>query len=151
MGIVGSSAATINKCQAVASGKAPSIMKNKRFKAEGLIPRGPVQSASFKDTSNMGNEMAQIFTMVGGMGQLFVANLPDSPDDPAGHKKTLIKTILSTMMKLGPIMQKIDFYSSDASVTTVHGTLIRAERVVTYKGPEPDTTPKTAAAPPPLK
>ena len=40
------------------------------------------------------------------------------------------------LMKLGPVLQKLDFFSSEASVTVRDGPLaVRTKRVTTYKSP----------------
>jgi len=145
---VGSSAAAVNKCLAVASGAAPSIRENKRFMAEGLVPTGPVAGASFKDTSNFGQELAGVAGMIGLVGGMAAATIPDEPDT---HKvKQIIQSALSIIMKLGPILQKIDFFSSESSMTTYDGSLtVRTESVVTYKDRSTNDLPATAKAPAP--
>jgi len=146
---VGSSAAAVNKCLDVASGKAPSIRENKRFREEGLIPTGPVAGASFQDTSNFGQELAAAIGMVGMVGGMASATIPESPE--TRRLKQTIQAALGTVMKLGPILQKIDFYSSESSLTTYDGPLtVRTESVVTFKEHSADE-PQTAKAPaPPL-
>jgi len=50
-------------------------------------------------------------------------------------------------MKLGPVLQKIDFYSSESSMGTYDGPLtMRSESVVTYK-PSKNDGATTAEAP----
>ncbi len=142
--MIGSSADPINKCLAVAQGKAPSILSSKRFQREGLAPKGPVLSCSFKDTSNMGQELGTLAGMVGVFGGMATTPIPD--DKPEGRRlKQLIQKLMGVATKLGPILQKIDFYSSEASTCTYDGELtIRTEKVVTYKAPDA-TEPNTAA------
>ncbi len=145
---IGTSAAAVNKCLAVASGKAPSIRENKRFKEEGLIPTGPVASFSFKDTSNFGQELAGVAGMIGMFGGMVTASIPDEPDTQ--QVKKIVQSALAIVLKLGPILQKIDFYSSESSMTTYDGSLTtRTESVVTYKDPSSDKAPATAKAPTP--
>ena len=143
--IVGTSAEAINKCLAVAGGDAPSIMENKRFREDGLIPKGPVRSASFTDTTNFGQELGAALGVIGMVGGMATASMPDQPED-ARQAKRIAQTMLSTMMKLSPVLQKLDFYSSESAVTTVDGLVMRQERVVTYKGPPSPGTPHTADA-----
>jgi len=145
--IVGKSASAVNKCLDVASGKAPSIRENKRFIAEGLVPTGPVAGASFKDTSKFGQELAAGIGMIGMFGGIATAAIPDEPET---HKvKQIIQSALTIVLKLGPILQKIDFYSSESSMTTYDGPLtVRQESVVTYKERSTDE-PGTAKAPTP--
>jgi hypothetical protein len=148
---IGSSAAAVNKCLAVASGKAPSIRENKRFSAEGLVPTGPVVGASFKDTSNFGQELAGAAGMIGLVGGMATAMIPDEPQ--TRQVKQMVQSALGIVMKLGPILQKIDFYSSESSMTTYDpsapGLTVRTEKVVTYKDRSANDAPATATAPTP--
>ncbi|MFH1108634.1 MAG: hypothetical protein V1790_05485 [Planctomycetota bacterium] len=145
--IVGKSASAVNKCLDVASGKAPSIRENKRFREEGLVPTGAVAGASFKDTSKFGQELAAGIGMIGMFGGMATAMIPDEPET---HKvKQIVQSALTIVLKLGPILQKIDFYSSESSMTTYDGPLtVRQESVVTYKEHSTDE-PGTAKAPTP--
>lgn len=135
--MIGSSAATIKKCLDVAAGEIPSITANKRFKKEGLIPKGPVMSCSFKDTSKFGQEMAGAVSMMGMVGGIVTAQIPD---EPGGFQaKQMVQKLMTMVMKLGPVLQKIDFYSSESSMCTYDGALtVRSEKVVTYKSPASD-------------
>ncbi len=142
--MIGSSSATVSKCLGVAAGKSPSITANKRFKKEGLIPKGPVLSCSFKDTSKFGQEMAGAASMMGMVGGIITAQLPDEPD--GSNKKQMVQKLMTMVMKLGPVLQKIDFYSSESSMCTYDGALtVRSEKVVTYKSRASDEA-KTANA-----
>lgn len=145
---IGSSAAAVNKCLAVASDKAPSIRENKRFSAEGLVPTGPVAGASFRDTSNFGQELASAIGMIGMAGGMATAMIPEEPE--TRQVKQMIQSALGIVMKLGPILQKIDFYSSESSMSTYDGSLtVRTESVVTYKDRSANDVPATAKAPTP--
>lgn len=143
--MVGSSGASLQKCLNVSAGKAPSIMKNQRFAEEGLIPKGAVRSASFQDTSKTGQELAAAIGMVGMFGGMAVAGMPEtSPDEKQG--KQILQSGLSILMKLPPVLQKIDFYSSASSMGTYDGKLtLRTDSVTTYK--KNKEGPATAAAP----
>ena len=150
---LGTSVAAINKCLDVAAGKAPSIVQNKRFQEEGLPAKGPVLSVSFKDLTNIGQEMAGVVGIIGMMGGLMTAQIPDVPDDqPGAHEtkrvKRVVQKIMGIIMKLGPVLQKIDFFSSSASVCTVDGNIIRTEYVTTYKPPPPKEEKAVPAAVP---
>jgi hypothetical protein len=148
---IGSSAVAVNKCLAVASGTAPSIRENKRFSAEGLVPTGPVAGASFKDTSNFGQELAGAVGMAGLVGGMAAAMIPDEPD--THQVKQMVQSALGIVLKLGPILQKIDFYSSESSMTThdpgATGLTVRTESVVTYKDRSANDAPATVKAPTP--
>jgi hypothetical protein len=143
--MIGSSAGAVNKCLDVAAGKAPSIKENKRFQAEGLVPKGPVQAASFKDTTNFGQEMAAAVAMAGFVGNMVVAGMPETnPDEKKGKK--IVQQAMTIVAKLGPVLQKIDFYSSESSITTYDGKqTLMTESVVTYKDP---AAPASTAAKP---
>ena len=52
-----------------------------------------------------------------------------------------------TMMKLGPALGKIDFYSSSSSVATRDGAVVRTEKVTTYKPPKPKPAKTAEPAP----
>ncbi len=131
--MLGSSSAAINKCLDVASGKAASIATNERFKREGLLPKGAVLAASFKDTSKFGQKWGKAVGMVGMMSGMATGMIPGEPGADNKIKK-LVQKASAMIMKLGPVLQKIDFFSSESSVTTYDGEVtVRVEKVVMYK------------------
>ncbi len=143
--MIGTSASAINKCLDVAAGEAPSIRTNARFKEEGIIPDGAVQGASFSDTSKLGQELGQAVGMIGMVGGMMSAGING---EGAAEKKQMLQKLMSIVMKLGPVLQKLDFYSSSSSVCTYDGkSSVLTEAVVTYKEPSP-SAPKTAKAAP---
>ncbi len=143
--VLGTSSGAVSKCMDVAAGKTPSIVKNARFAEEGLIPKGPVQGASFTDTSKFGQELGAAAGMVGMFGGMAVAGMPETNDDERTGKR-IVQSLLGTLMKLGPVLQKIDFYSSESSISTFDGKLtLRKDSVVTYKKPK-ETDAKSAEA-----
>ena len=75
--------------------------------------------------------------MAGMIGNMVIAGIPE--DKPEAAKvKTIFRSVLGILMKLGPVLQKIDFYSSESSMKTYDGeSLMRKESVVTYKPPRP--------------
>jgi len=140
--MLSSSAAALNKCLETAAGKHPSIAENERFKREGLAAKQPVLSCSFTDTSKFGEELAGAVGMAGFVGGMITASMPN--DAQSGQAKKAIQSVMQIVMKLGPVLQKLDFYSSEASMGTYDGELtIRKESVVTFKNPEPEKV-KTA-------
>ncbi|MEK6674028.1 MAG: hypothetical protein AABZ47_00065 [Planctomycetota bacterium] len=142
--IIGSTADAVGKCLDVASGKSPSIRKNDRFAKEGLVPKGPVLASSFSDTSKSAQEMAAGLGMASMIGGMVAQGIPsDNPEAAKG--KALIQSLFGVMMKLGPVVQKIDFYSSESSMTVQEGTTVRSEIVVTYKSPTAETKSADAA------
>ncbi len=133
--MIGTSAGPIRKCLDVAAGKAPSILKNERFKREGLVVSGPVMSASFTDMSKLGEELTSAVGMAGMVFGFATMGIPDTPE--TRDAKQVISKLLGIAMKLGPALRKIDFYSSSSSVTTRDGAVLRTEKVTTYKPPKP--------------
>jgi len=138
--MLGTSAGAIDRCLDVAAGRSPSILECRRFREEGLIPQGPVFSASFSDRANYGQQMGETAAIVG----VFAAMLPAvqksaPPVGPNGRDArrwlSVMQSTLAIMAKLGPVFQRLDFYSSESSLTVVDGPAIRQEAVVTYKGP----------------
>ena len=142
--VIGSSEPAVNKCFAVAAGDAPSISKNARFQEEGLQPAGkPVHSLSFTDQSNFGQDLAMAIQMGGFVGNMVMANIPE--DDPdARDAKGVMQAIFNILLKLGPVAQQIDFYSSSSTLSTVDNLNIRTEMVTAYKPPKKEK-PKTEA------
>ena len=83
--------------------------------------------------------------MLGMLGSMATAMIPDKPETKS--KRKVIQGVLSIVMKLAPVLQKIDFYSSEAKVTSYDGgLLIRTESVVTYKPSAGSDSSRTAGA-----
>jgi len=154
--VIGSSAGAVNKCLDVASGKAPSIAKNPRFAEEGLIPKGPVSSISFADTTNQGKDLAAAVGMIGMFGGMAMSGMPSNTPEEK-QTKQILQSAMGILMKLGPVLQKIDFTSSQASLTTYDGkSTVLTQAVVTYKSPGGETKTVNAgespkSPPPPAK
>jgi len=143
--MIGSSEPAVNKCLAVAAGKAPSITQNERFRAEGLVPKTPVLALSFSDLSHLGQELAMALQMVGFVGNLMMAAVPEDEPD-AAEVKAVMQAVFTILLKLGPVLQQIDFYSSSASMNALDGLNLRTEAVTTYK---PASPPPPPPPPPP--
>ncbi len=131
--VVGSSAAAVQKCLDVSTGKSPSVMKNARFAEEGIVPKGAVRSASFEDTSKTGQELASALGMVGMFGPMIVGSMPETNPEEKQAKQA-IESGMRILVKVAPVLQKIDFYSSTSSTGTYDGKLtVRNDSVTTYK------------------
>lgn len=145
--MVATSSSSIKQCLAVARGEAPSIRTNQRFIEEGIAPTGPVRSASYKDTSLFGAELAAVASMVSVFGSMALTGIPgDTPEAVAAKNK--VKQVLTLVQTIAPVLQKLDFYSSESVVTTYDGSsTIRSQKVVTYKKPAVES--KTVKAQPP--
>ncbi len=131
--MIATSPKALNMCLATAAGKHPSIRANTRFQNEGLSPEGPVSSASFTDLSNLGQEMAMAFGMMG-MASGF---MPDKPE------MRPIKSIFTMMTRLAPVMAQIDYLSSSASTSRFVGDGWESKIVVTYKPTEKTMSAKS--------
>ncbi len=136
---------SVNRCMAVARGEAPSILKNKRFLREGLIPEGPVQSLSFTDRRYVGREMAQIVTAMHEVSRVIPAVLIKKQkrfvvEDVQKNLKHLeIAThLLSAFGKLPPVLKEINFYSSESTYCTFDGQYSRSHGLINYRDPEDD-------------
>jgi len=106
-----------------AADKHDSILKNERFRQEGIIPNGPVTGITFSDMSKLGEEMAASFIAMG-----FVAgSIPDQPETRP------IRAIFRSLGSLGPVVSEINFYSSMGSVTTFADGAWRTTTKTTYK------------------
>lgn len=122
--VIGTSVNAVNACLDTASGAAPNILKNERFNKEGLTAQGPVSCIAFTDQSNMGNELASVLASLG-MASMFIPPTPEA--EP-------VRKLLQIAMKFGPVVQKIDFFSSSASVSSFDGLTWKSEAATTYKG-----------------
>jgi hypothetical protein len=136
--IVGTSESAVNKCLDTAAGKCNTVADNPRFKAEGIIPQGPVVGASFTDLSTWGSDWAGVLAMLGVAGGF----IPSEPGAEAPIET--IRAVFTALGRLVPVFQSIDFYSSTSTVTTFDGTTWKTETVLTYK-PEPAPKPEEAA------
>lgn len=132
--VIAKSADTVNKCLAVSKGDAPSILKNDRFREEGLVPEGPVQGLSFEDLSRRGEEWAGAAAAIGMFGGMAAGMMP--PEAPP-ELRGLIQGATGIVAKIAPVLQRIDFYSAQSSVTVREGDgAIRKRTLVTYKRPK---------------
>lgn len=131
--IVGSSPAAIQTCLATAKGEHPGVSKNERVTREGLIPKGPVASASFTDLTQLGREIAQGLGAVG----MVAAMIPNQPETQP------IRGVFGILSKLSPVAMKLDFFVSESSVTTFQKNAWHTRTVMNYREPKAKT--ETAA------
>ena len=125
--VLGSSPGAVEACLATAKGQGPSVAKNARVIREGLIPNGPVYSASFSDLSAMGQEISMALRMVGMVSGMM-------PSDPQTKP---VKDIILLLGKLAPVFQELDFFVSQSAVTTFDGKAFYTRQATSYKGPSP--------------
>jgi hypothetical protein len=129
--VIGTSSKAIEECLATARGEHPSVVQNERVQREALIPKGPVASASFKDLSTLGTDIAQVFNAMG----FISAVMPNQPETKP------IRGIIGILGKLGPVAEKIDFIRSSSSVATFDGRAWRCKTVTNYRSPTTETAP----------
>ena len=132
--IAGSSADAVALSLATAAGEHPNIRENRQLMAETVIPDGPFGSVSFAEKRNLGKELAQVLgglSMMGGMATMAV------PDEKA---RQVVTKILGMVAKLGPVVQKIDFYKSSSECVTFDGKTWRKRSVTHYRSPEERVT-----------
>ncbi|MCZ6653314.1 MAG: hypothetical protein O7D91_09855, partial [Planctomycetota bacterium] len=120
---ISNSAPAINKCLATAAGDEPSIATNERYKSEGIVPKGPINSASFADTSNAAQEWAMAF----GMAPMGLMMIPPSPETKP------IRSMLGMMGKLAPVLAEKNFERSRSSICRLEGDRWVSRRIVNYK------------------
>lgn len=132
--VVGTSEAAVNRCLDVASGKAPSIADNPRFKREGLVPSGSVTALSFTDDTRFGEDMAATVGSVGMMGGFIVPMIAQSDPQVAAMAPTLNK-LFGIVAKTAPVFREMNFFSSSASVTAIDGPWIKQKSKKTYRDP----------------
>jgi hypothetical protein len=133
--VIGSSESAINRCLDTAAGRVKTIADNPRFRREGVVPAGPVTSASFADLSSWGQEAGALLMMFGWGASVM-------PDEPEVRP---IKGILTMLTRLGPVLQEINFYRSTSSVSTWANDAWATKQIVTYQ-PPPAAKPATAPA-----
>ncbi|MCH8964419.1 MAG: hypothetical protein IIB58_05625 [Planctomycetes bacterium] len=120
---ISNSARAINKCLATAAGAEPSIVTNERYKREGIMPKGPINSASFADTSNAGQEWAMAFGLAP-MGLIMIQPSPETMQ---------LRSVLGMMGKLAPVLAEKNFERSRSSVCRLEGDRWVSQRIVNYK------------------
>ncbi|MCG3128010.1 MAG: hypothetical protein CHACPFDD_02883 [Phycisphaerae bacterium] len=137
--IVGSSPKIIEQALLVAAGKADSFAKNERFIAEGVLPSGPVLSVSFTDLSRWGEDFGQSLKMAGALELL-----TGGANSPFANPP--MRAALGIVSKLGPVIQRIDFYMSASSCSTLVDGRVVTRTVMNYREP-PTTTPASSPSP----
>ncbi len=124
--VIGSSNEAVASVLNTTMGKAPNILDNPRFRAEGVIPKGPVRGASFMDLSRLSEEVAQVFFMLG------VARAVMPPAQPNAKP---VQAILDCASRLAPAASRINFYRSMSTTTVYRDNGWYMTGVTTYKRP----------------
>jgi tetratricopeptide (TPR) repeat protein len=116
-------------CLETAQGKHPGIAKNDRVMKEALVPDGEFVSVMLTDYRMLGQQLAGVIGMFSMMGGMATMGIPDP------EARQILSKVLGMMMKLTPVVSKIDFYKSSASVTTFDGKAWHVHAVTHYKSP----------------
>lgn len=134
---IGNSRAVVAMALQTGTGDMPNFSDSERFKAEGLPLGDRVTKFNFKDLTRLGEELSQVFGMVG-MLQMFMP--PEVTKDP------MMLTLLSAANKVGRVVRELNFYQSSCSVTTFDGRVEHTKSVTHYQEPpKPKTAPESPA------
>ncbi|MCB9851524.1 MAG: hypothetical protein H6819_00390 [Phycisphaerales bacterium] len=129
--IISSSSSAVKTCLLTGRGKHANIKESGPWKAQALMPDGPVSNITFTNQSNMAQELQQQISMLSmGIGflQIGVPNMPP----PAQKIVTAASKILP---KLLPVAGKMNFFKSKAGYTTFDGSAWTTRNVQNYKSP----------------
>lgn len=128
--VFGTSADAAALCLETSRGKHPNIRENARLMSEALVPTGPFASVKLADQRRLGEELAQgvgVVSMIGGMAMMAIPNPEIRP---------VVTKISGMLAKLAPVVRKIDFYKSTATLTSFDGHAWRTQMVTHYFAPE---------------
>ncbi|MFH2000552.1 MAG: DUF3352 domain-containing protein [Planctomycetota bacterium] len=117
-------------CLATARGEHPNIRQNSTVMNEAMIPVGPFVEVSYSDKRGLGDEISKglgVATMVTGMMGSFI---------PEPKVRPVIAKISGLLSMLTPVVQRIDFYKSSASMTTFDGKMWHNRSITHYFSPE---------------
>lgn len=132
---LGNSPELVVKALQTGAGQHEDFTKNERFRKEGLPLGADVTEFAFQDLSKLGEELSQMFAMVGVVQMMMP---PEATKNPA------VLTVLSVLNKVGRVVRTLDFYRSTCSVTTFDGKVNLTRKITNYQEP-----PKPAAEPTP--
>ncbi len=129
--IFGSSAKPIGLCLKTMAGKGTGISGNARFQSEGIMPKGPFVRASFSDTSRTAEEMQSGLSAIT-MGLGMMTAFAPVPDEEGGK---ILKAIPSITGKLIKVADKMNFFQSEAELSTFDAKGWRCTAYANYKDP----------------
>jgi hypothetical protein len=132
----GSSPDVITKSLETAAGKADSFAKNERFLKEGIPPKGDVYGLSFTDMTNLSDQLGQMLQMVPMMQMAMGAEAAKNP---------VLQAAFGMVSKFGKVARELNFFQSQASLTTSDGKLVTTQTVVNYRKPPPKPTTSAEA------
>jgi len=125
--VVGTSTDVITKMLATRAGESPNILENESYKKEGLMPEGEIRSISFSDLRGAAEAAASSLGMVG-MMQGFIPQDDEDAD--------VVRAMFSIISRLGPVVQKMNFTKSTASMSKFDGNNIRKVSYTNYAAPD---------------
>ncbi|MEW6253230.1 MAG: hypothetical protein AB1716_21535, partial [Planctomycetota bacterium] len=138
--IFGTSADAVALCLATARGTHPSVRENPRVMQAAIVPAGPFVSMSLTDHRNWSTEIAQVLGVCGMGLRMAGAAVPNE------EARAVVGRIGSIVAKLGPVVRRINFYDSTATLTTFDGQHWRTQSVTHYVPPAERPTPEPGAA-----
>jgi len=118
-----------------AQGEHESVRANEVLMAKALVPKGAAQAVSFTDQRGTAKQIAMALSSIPMFGGMMAAQIPD----PEAQK--VVAQLLRIVGKLGPIVAKIDFYDSTASLGSFDGKAWRTHSVTHYVPPAPPAEP----------
>lgn len=129
--VFGSGEKAIATCLMTLAGKHPGISKNPRYAKEGVAWRGQLSSASFADKSKVHEEWrAGLAAATMGLGM--VSTFAQVPEEQGGK---FLKALPPLLGKLAKVTDTLDFFLSDASVSSIDGREWRTISYSNYKDP----------------
>lgn len=133
--IFGANERVVKQCLQTARSKHDSIQKSARWKDEGLRPesRNELDSISYTDESKTAENLQ---AMIGGLS-MGLGMMGMMAQDLPPEARPILQTIPTMLAKLGPVVGKMDFFLSSASVTTFDGDKWVTKSVQNYKKPQP--------------
>lgn len=134
--IVGNGPEVVGLAMKVASGGQDDFSKNERYQAEGLPIIENMTAFTFADLSRMGDELSQMFAMVG----LLQSFSPELRKDPVAM------SALGMLAKVSNVLKKLDFFKSSCAIKTFKDNAEHSHTIVNYQEPP---RPKTTTTPAP--
>lgn len=140
--MLGASPKVIQKALDTAAGKNADFSKNERYKKEGISVTGNnVVAFSFADQTQMAEQMSQAFKMAP-----FIASMMGG-----GKQPPQVKAMLSILNKVGNVVEKLDFFLSESSVSTFDGKVEITKTVTNYREPPSKATSQPSKSDKPAK
>jgi len=156
--IVGTTEPALKTVLATAAGKHDTIAKSERFQKEGLIPKGPVSNMSYTDLSNLGTELSQMVAIFSFVGQMLPGQQQGQLQAPEGAQPqesspnaammSGMRSLLGMAGEIAPVLTKLDFFQSSASICNFDGSQWRTTSIVNYKPEKPKAAPAPSDAKP---